>query len=192
MATSSSSKKNKLSHLLTDTTNAPPLLRPRRSCASYSSNESPGLGIASDKENEKKCNLSVSNSTSQEQQEEGFRTPQTVQTASNRDADTETFMNFKVYSKQRERILVRTCPPLGRTKPASRRNHRAEIEEASSNKSKGLSKSCSRKKLHRPKFSETLVREKPALPESFVQEQKAHFAEIDAFDLQEEEVSGDS
>lgn len=204
---------------LADCTNTPPLSRPRRACGAYASPTIDAqftLKRFADPENQSNdvestatpaCHLTENSSSDQ-----NFSTPQTVLPAVDssplpKENENESFTDFRVYSKRRRskgralETLSSSCPPLRRPSsdsPAVKRSHKYISQSAEVRKrrpidaSTDLTESGRLKKVQRRRNLIPADGGRCSFPESFVREQQAHFAEIDAFALQEEELSDDS
>lgn len=203
---------------LADCTNTPPLSRPRRACGAYASPAIDAqftLKRSADPENESNdvestatpaCHLRENSSSDQ-----NFSTPQTVLPAVDsspvpKENEDESFTDFRVYSKRRRskgrtlETLSSSCPPLRRPpsdSPAVERSQQYRSQSAEVRKRRPIDASIDlpesgRLKVQRRRNLMPADGGRGSIPESFVREQQAHFAEIDAFPLQEEELSDDS
>eukprot|EP01018_Ginkgo_biloba_P028819 Gb_06514 [translate_table: standard] len=140
--------------------------------------------------------------------DQNLRTPQAVLPAvySSRfteDSDESGFPDIRVYSKRRQtegesaEKLSLSCPPLGRAALRSDtekrghkcRDHRSQIPKRRSMYVSTDFPESGKPKVQRRRNSMPERGGKHSLPEDFIREQRAHFAEIDAFELQEEDLS---
>jgi len=206
---------------LADCTNTPSLSlpRPRRACGAYASpsiNAQFTFKRPADPENRpndvEDAVTPVRHLREISSSEHNFSTPQEVLPAvdSSRlpeDNEDVGFSDFRVYSKRRQtkgralETLSLSCPPLRRPSsksPAVERSHQYINQRADVRKrrpidaSTDLPESGRLEKVQRRRNSMPANGGKCSFPESFVREQQARFAEVDAFVLQEEELSDDS
>jgi len=206
---------------LADCTNTPPksISRPRRACGAYASpsiNAQFTFKLPADPENRPNNveNAATPEGHLRENSSSGhnFSTPQAVLPAVDtsplaKENEDESFTDFRVYSKRRQTkgralgTLSLSCPPLRRPSsqsPAVERSHQYRNQGADVRKrrpidtSTDLPESGSLKKVQRRRNSMPSNGGRCSFPESFVREQQAHFAEVDAFALQEEELSDGS
>eukprot|EP01018_Ginkgo_biloba_P015152 Gb_26916 [translate_table: standard] len=137
--------------------------------------------------------------------EENIRTPQAILPAVDsfrypEGNDEGGFQDYRVYSKRRllEDRTVLSCPPLGRTflgsaaveRSQKYRDHGAQIwKRRSTYLSSDFCESGMPERVELRRISMPAHGRKYSLPEDFICQQQAHFAEVDAFVLQEEDLS---
>lgn len=206
---------------LADCTNTPPtsISRPRRACGTYASpstNSQFTFKLPTDPQkrpnNVEDATTPVGHLRENSSSEHSLSTPQAVLPAVDtsrlpEENEDDVFSDFRVYSKRRQtrgralKNLPSSCPPPrrpSRESPAVERSLQYRKQGADVRKrhptdaATDSSESGRLKKVQRRRNSMPANGGRLSSRESFVCEQQAHFAEVDAFDLQEEELSDGS
>lgn len=207
---------------LADCTNSPrnsAISRPRRACGAY---DSPSINaqftfkLPADPQkrpnNVEDATTPAGHLRESSSSEHNLSTPQPVLPAVDtsrlpEENEGEVFGDVRVYSKRRQtrgralKNLPSSCPPLRRpssessaverslqyTKQGADDRKRRPTDAATDSPESGRMKKVQRRRNSMPANEGGF-----SFPESFVREQQTHFAEVDAFVLQEEELSDDS
>lgn len=205
---------------LVDCTNTPPISisRPRRARGAYASpsiNTQFTLKRPADPDNRANNVEDAATPTGHLREnsssDHNFITPQAVSPAVvtsqlTEENEDEGLSDFRVYNKRcqtKGRALETwslSCPPPRRPSsesPAVERSHKYRNQGADVRKRRPIDASTDLPESGRPKVQRrrnSMPKDGGGctLPESFVHEQQAHYAEVDAFVLQEEELSDDS